>query len=480
MFDESKPRLSNVKYCLCLHDAKPGHGIRLAYSGRNTDVSGVKPNKPHERPRMATDIESQIGFQRQAVEQLRAERQHVDTSFQTAKLAVQQCQNAVRQHEREKERLKRMCQSAEERVENLTTDLEDNRIKDGHIEALKGFLVDAEKELQIEGEAYGAVALEIEKFNAQASEKKQELKVAREKLAEQETIIQKDEEKIRRIETARIHAVTAKNVADAKIKVLLEEKVVAEESRDEAQQTVVEYSAQATRVCPIRVEIPAGETGPSVDAKYKKLTEALKKMEEKMGATTEQINDEYARAKLAFKSRLRNQKGLEELLAMLKRAFARRMEMFRAFQRHISARSRINFAYFLGERSFRGKLAIDHKAKLLDVNVEPDETRKSGKGRTTKTLSGGEKSFSSICLLLSLWEAMGAPLRCLDEFDVFMDDVNRDISTKMIVSVPAISFRFSTANIFKRSVQLASLLAGSSSSSLLRRWEQVLLIMPRM
>jgi chromosome segregation ATPase len=58
----------------------------------------------------------------------------------------------------------------------------------------------------------------------------------------------------------------------------------------------------------------------------------------------------------------------------------------------------------------------------------------SSKGRNTKTLSGGEKSFSSICLLLALWEAMGSPLRCLDEFDVFMDNVNRDVSTKMIVS----------------------------------------------
>lgn len=77
---------------------------------------------------------------------------------------------------------------------------------------------------------------------------------------------------------------------------------------------------------------------------------------------------------------------------------------------------------------------IDHKNQLLDLNIEPDETTRSNKGRATKTLSGGEKSFSSICLLLALWEAMGAPLRCLDEFDVFMDQVNRDISTQMIIT----------------------------------------------
>ena len=65
--------------------------------------------------------------------------------------------------------------------------------------------------------------------------------------------------------------------------------------------------------------------------------------------------------------------------------------------------------------------------------MEPDETLKENNGRKTMTLSGGEKSFSTICLLLSrkslslcsggfyfadlavVWEAMGAPIRCLDE-----------------------------------------------------------------
>ena len=121
---------------------------------------------------------------------------------------------------------------------------------------------------------------------------------------------------------------------------------------------------------------------------------------------------------------------------MLKFALIERQNRWRKFRKYISARARAQFTYLLSERSFRGALKTDHRRRTLDLQVnicyliqiqmfivpnnaiflqvEPDETR-SGKGRQTKTLSGGEKSFSTICLLLSLWEAMGSPIRCLDE-----------------------------------------------------------------
>ena len=53
--------------------------------------------------------------------------------------------------------------------------------------------------------------------------------------------------------------------------------------------------------------------------------------------------------------------------------------------------------------------------------------------KDTKSLSGGERSYSTVSLLLALWEAMECPFRAMDEFDVFMDPVNRQISLDLLI-----------------------------------------------
>ena len=54
-----------------------------------------------------------------------------------------------------------------------------------------------------------------------------------------------------------------------------------------------------------------------------------------------------------------------------------------------------------------------------------DQFQKGTRHKDSKSLSGGEKSFSQISLLLSLWQGISSPLFCLDEFDVYMDAVNQ-------------------------------------------------------
>ena len=50
-------------------------------------------------------------------------------------------------------------------------------------------------------------------------------------------------------------------------------------------------------------------------------------------------------------------------------------------------------------------------------------------------LSGGEKSFSTLCLCLALKRANDSPFIALDEIDVFMDERSRRIALQILIEV---------------------------------------------
>ncbi|GAA5855652.1 hypothetical protein JCM8547_001632 [Rhodosporidiobolus lusitaniae] len=177
------------------------------------------------------------------------------------------------------------------------------------------------------------------------------------------------------------------------------------------------------------------------------LEKALKEREKRQGATVEQIMEEHeVRKKVAADAvRQTNEiaklvqekilKSFDRLGQALSAAYQTRIERWTDFRSHISQRAKVQFLAHLSNRGFTGKLRFDHSACTLNILIQTEDgkNKQKSKQKDTKSLSGGEKSFSTICLLLTMWEAVGCPLRCLDEFDVFMDAVNRRIAMKMMI-----------------------------------------------
>ncbi|KAF9968831.1 Structural maintenance of chromosomes protein 6 [Mortierella alpina] len=195
-----------------------------------------------------------------------------------------------------------------------------------------------------------------------------------------------------------------------------------------------ESTAKATEYCE-RVEVTA--TLAQLQREIKQIQERLREQEAQRGCSLEEIaidmtrrQDDYNSAKLAIRE-------MHNFINKLKRTLHIRMTRWREFRQQMALRSRISFSLQLSKRGYSGSLTFDHPTKQLNIRVETEDARSNAAGaardKDPKSLSGGEKSFSTICLLLALWDSMSSSIRCLDEFDVFMDAVNRRISMQMLI-----------------------------------------------
>jgi len=113
---------------------------------------------------------------------------------------------------------------------------------------------------------------------------------------------------------------------------------------------------------------------------------------------------------------------LRVLHTELQEQMERRRELFKSLREKVVDMVERRFAVLaagsLGAMHLR--LRIDPVKKQLGFTFGPEQ-RSSSVG----SMSGGEKSYSQLCLILSLWYFMATPFRCLDEWDVFLDSVNR-------------------------------------------------------
>lgn len=432
MVDNGPPR--NVSACICFHDGKGkrGQGLRITNRGGSPSSSPILAYR--QRPRMQSDSGRQVALQREHVRQLGSEMIELQREERQSQQAVQRHKSELETHRTSAKRLDGDLRRTRADVERISTELDAFEGVDTRLVVLRLELEGKRAEETRIGNQYGNMKVMKPDLNAKTEKAKKKLEKERAEGNEFQTRMNKALDRIKATEDTRKMTLASKNAAFETLDMEKAKHRRAQEKRDAKAAEVESFTEDARNIVPDRVYIPDDESHASIEKKYQKVTEQLKLREERLGATDQQIYDRATEAKARYEDVTKQTRDVDLTITSLKRAIEHRLHLWRQFQRQISARIRIQFNYLLSERGFRGKIDLDHRSRKVNVQIEPDETRKSSSGRNTKTLSGGEKSFSSICMLLSVWEAIGSPIRCLDEFDVFMDNVNRAISTNMLVS----------------------------------------------
>ncbi|TKS76150.1 Structural maintenance of chromosomes protein 6 [Collichthys lucidus] len=191
--------------------------------------------------------------------------------------------------------------------------------------------------------------------------------------------------------------------------------------------------AKATTICPERLEVR--RTARSLDSEINRLKVKITTQQEQQG-DREEVVRQYQEALENYKNMAQQMKNLNSFIKSLDSVMNQRLQVYAELRRFLSARCKYYFDSMLAQRGYTGSMTFNHKSETLSISVQPGQGNKADLS-DMRSLSGGERSFSTVCFVLSLWAITEAPFRCLDEFDVYMDMVNRRISMDMMLKVAA-------------------------------------------
>lgn len=142
----------------------------------------------------------------------------------------------------------------------------------------------------------------------------------------------------------------------------------------------------------------------------------------------------YQRAKQDLEEKMAQVVAIQENQEDLVDDLKHRKKMWREFRSHISDMSNNSFDEILNTKGSSGYIDFDHKNQTLNLVVQKDNKDENTQTNDVKALSGGERSFTTLSLLLALGESLETPFRVMDEFDVFLDPVARKIALENLIN----------------------------------------------
>ncbi|OBZ83040.1 Structural maintenance of chromosomes protein 6 [Choanephora cucurbitarum] len=201
----------------------------------------------------------------------------------------------------------------------------------------------------------------------------------------------------------------------------------------ECSQLVNDWIQQAQEEYPDRVD--TDRSPHEIEKEIKHLEGQARNLENQRGISTEQLQRETDAIVTQWQEAQEIVNGMTKLSRSLNKMLIERINKWEMFRNYIALAAKHYFSYYLHMRGDEGTLRFNHQTKRLDIRVSTgDQYSKGSRQKDSRSLSGGEKSFSQISLLLSLWQSISSPVICLDEFDVFMDAVNRKQTMSMIMN----------------------------------------------
>ncbi|KAK6926420.1 RecF/RecN/SMC, N-terminal [Dillenia turbinata] len=201
--------------------------------------------------------------------------------------------------------------------------------------------------------------------------------------------------------------------------------------------TSKEYHKKAPVICP-ESEVQdlggcQGCTPEQLSAQITRLSQRLQRESEKYAESIDELRTRYEKKEHKILRKQKTYQAFRQKLKACQKALDVRLNKFDRNSVLLRRQLTWQFNGHLRKKGISGHIKVDYEAKTLSIEVKMPQDSSGNAVRDTRGLSGGERSFSTLCFALALHEMTEAPFRAMDEFDVFMDAVSRKISLDTLV-----------------------------------------------
>ncbi|KAJ3128495.1 Structural maintenance of chromosomes protein 6, partial [Nowakowskiella sp. JEL0407] len=373
---------------------------------------------PNSSTKLIADVTGAIREHEETIQRISEEQQTLQQRIQTANTNFQQFENQLKLSRRRTITLQNQLGQFQNEIKEIQQEIQDSA--PGNIAVLEEKKQEAKTSMDLITNQFPALDEQLAQINREIAEIRAEIQTHQTNLRNTTQQSEKLQSDITTLKTYQQSLRIEKDHWTVKLEECEEEIRLATIFYEEMKERVAENIEMANQICE-RVQVIKSRRALEKD--IQSIQVRLDVMEKQFGTKEEVIEELEAKQNELYnvKSSIEAQEQARDALHKTLDTRRNRWDTFRSF---ISARSKMLFSMLIAKRLSRGKLKINHDAKTLDLIIYTN-ANDGERERDSRSLSGGEKSYSQVCFLISLWDTMGGPFRALDEWDIFCDSVNR-------------------------------------------------------
>ncbi|TRY60937.1 hypothetical protein TCAL_04216 [Tigriopus californicus] len=160
-------------------------------------------------------------------------------------------------------------------------------------------------------------------------------------------------------------------------------------------------------------------------ARQKELAATRKELESQLQMTPVELASKLEKIRNTFNTLAKQLKEVEMSYKKIKAMQENRKNVYRSIRLSLIRSVQTLFIIHMKQHNLIGDLELDNTNKTLNIKVSHLKGSEAGEALPLSSLSGGERSKTLVCLMIASWEYMAPPFRCLDEWDVYLDERSR-------------------------------------------------------